>query len=192
MNLPPAPGFDDALAAVRPLRAVLDLAALPDEPVARAWAVLCQVLDPEVPVLSVVDLGIVRKVARADDGALQVVLTPTYSGCPATEAIERNVREALSEAGFADVRVATRLHPAWTTDWIDAAAREKLRAYGIAPPHLRAADGAVPIRLMPRDVACPRCASTRTERLSAFGATACKSLHRCLACGEPFEHFKAI
>jgi ring-1,2-phenylacetyl-CoA epoxidase subunit PaaD len=187
-----APGFSDALAAVLPLRAALNLSALPDAPEARAWAVLRQVLDPEVPVLSVVDLGIVREVVAGDDGTLQVVLTPTYSGCPATEAIERNVRDALAEAGFADVRVTTRLHPAWTTDWIDAAAREKLRAYGIAPPHLRAADGAVPIRVMARDVACPRCGSARTERLSAFGATACKALYRCLACREPFEHFKAI
>ena len=158
-----------------------------------AWAVLRRVPDPEVPVLSVVDLGIVREV-HARDGGLEVVLTPTYSGCPATEVIAQSVRDALAEAGFAPVTVSTRLAPAWTTDWISAEGRDKLRAYGIAPPDGAAPlhEAGVPIRIRPRNVACPRCGSVNTERLSAFGSTACKALHRCLACREPFEYFKPI
>lgn len=157
-----------------------------------AWRVLDGVLDPEVPVLSVRDLGIVRDVIDHDDH-LEVVLTPTYSGCPATEAIERSVIDALEGAGLGPVHTTTRRAPAWTTDWISAEGRRKLREYGIAPPHVQAADGAVPIRVRPRTPpACPRCDSADTERLSAFGATACKALYRCRACGEPFEHFKPI
>lgn len=163
--------------------------------VASAWEVLGTVLDPEVPALSVRDLGLVRDV-QLDGEALEIVLTPTYSGCPATEVIEQSVLDAIGEAGLGPARVTLRRAPAWTTDWISAEGRDKLRAYGIAPPgptHLHA-DGAVPIRFMPRPapVACPRCASADTERLSAFGSTACKSLYRCRACREPFEHFKPI
>jgi ring-1,2-phenylacetyl-CoA epoxidase subunit PaaD len=162
--------------------------------VRRAWDVLAGVLDPEVPALSLCDLGIVRDVREAGE-ALEVVLTPTYSGCPATEVIERSVREAVEGAGLGPVHLKLQRAPAWTTDWISAEGRRKLREYGIAPPGHLAADAAVPIRLVPRriaPVACPRCGSTHTERLSAFGATACKSLHRCLDCREPFEHFKPI
>ena len=155
-----------------------------------AWATLNGVPDPEVPVLSVVDLGIVRELAVNDDD-VTVTLTPTYSGCPATEVIQESVVKALRDAGARDVTVTTRLDPAWTTDWIDPAAAEKLRAYGIAPPHLKAAE-AQPLRFHPKDIACPRCASTHTQRLSAFGSTACKALYRCLDCLEPFEHFKPI
>ena len=158
---------------------------------AQAWRVLDGVLDPEVPVLSVVELGIVRDVA-VDGRRVDVTLTPTYSGCPATEAIEATVVQALREAGASEVRVHTRLAPAWTSDWIGPAAAEKLRGYGIAPPHVMAAANEQPLRFHPRAIACPRCASTHTQRLSAFGATACKALHRCLDCLEPFEHFKPI
>ena len=168
----------------------------------RALAVLDGVMDPEVPVLSVRDLGIVRAVEAGDDGSVDVVLTPTYSGCPATEVIASAVRSALEAAGFAPVRVTTRLAPAWTTDWMSAAGREKLRAYGIVPPGPVDARAGAPVRFMPRRaaapsaaapaLACPRCASTKTERLSAFGSTACKALWRCRACGEPFEHFKPL
>lgn len=190
---------------------------LPDvtAPEARAWSVLQQVLDPEVPALSVCDLGIVRELryerqSPSPDavdaspvpgahstlsGQLTVWLTPTYSGCPATEAIEAAVRDALGVAGFLAVRTELRRAPAWTTDWISAEGRAKLKAYGIAPPgHLQTApDGAVPIRIVRRQtVACPRCESADTERLSAFGSTACKALYRCRACREPFEHFKPI
>lgn len=156
---------------------------------AAAWAVLDRVLDPEVPVLSVVELGIVRGL-KIDGGRAEVTVTPTYSGCPATEVIRDAIVVALQDAGARDVEVRTQLAPAWTTDWIGAEAAEKLRAYGIAPPHLTSE--ARPLRFHPRDVACPRCGSTHTERLSAFGATACKALHRCLDCREPFEHFKPI
>ncbi len=171
--------------------------------VARAWVVLDGVLDPEVPVVSVRDLGIVRDVQARGD-SIEVTLTPTYSGCPATEFIEQGVREALEAAGLGPVLVQTRRAPAWTSDWISAEGRRKLLAYGIVPPCTVAeasgaqADGgpvAVPMRFVPRRavrLACPRCASTDTERLAAFGSTACKALHRCLACGEPFEHFKPI
>jgi ring-1,2-phenylacetyl-CoA epoxidase subunit PaaD len=154
-----------------------------------AWQVLDGVLDPEVPVLSVRELGIVRDVLETDDG-LEVVLTPTYSGCPATEAIERNVVDAIDAAGLGPVRTSLRRAPAWTTDWIGDDAKRKLREYGIAPPHV-IADGAAPIRIVAR-LECPRCGSRDTERLSAFGATACKALYRCRACREPFEHFKPI
>ncbi|MBI5717487.1 MAG: phenylacetate-CoA oxygenase subunit PaaJ [Burkholderiales bacterium] len=175
---------------------------------AAAWAVLDTVPDPEVPALSLRDLGVVREViVRQGEGegeseregvaGLEVVLTPTYSGCPATEVIAASVKAALEEEGLGPVKVTHRLAPAWTTDWISAAGRRKLREYGIAPPeHLgegaAGAPAAQPIRLRLRAIACPRCGSMDTERLSAFGSTACKALHRCLACREPFEHFKPI
>ena len=165
-----------------------ELAAL-DE--AGAWAVLEQVLDPEVPVLSVCELGIVRAVA-VDGGRVRVTVTPTYSGCPATEAIADAIRSALLAAGAEAVQVDTVFTPAWTSDWIGPAAREKLRAYGIAPPHLSEGAAAQPLRFHPRGIACPRCGSARSEQLSAFGGTACKALYRCTECREPFEYFKPI
>jgi ring-1,2-phenylacetyl-CoA epoxidase subunit PaaD len=160
---------------------------------ARAWAVLQQVPDPEVPALSVCDLGIVREVDAREAG-VDVVLTPTYSGCPATEVIEQNVRGALRAAGFDPVTITTRRAPAWTTDWISADGRRKLREYGIAPPtgDAAVADSPRPIRIHARNVDCPRCGSAQTEKLSTFGSTACKALYRCLSCREPFEHFKPI
>jgi ring-1,2-phenylacetyl-CoA epoxidase subunit PaaD len=157
--------------------------------VERAWAVLDGVPDPEVPVLSVRDLGIVRDVVDRGD-ALEVVLTPTYSGCPATEVIAASVRDAIVAAGLGPVTVTQQLAPAWTTDWISAEGRRKLRDYGIAPPGKATDENS--IRIRPRGIECPRCGSADTERLSAFGATACKALYRCLACREPFEHFKPI
>ena len=166
---------------------------------AAAWALLDTVPDPEVPALSLRDLGVVRAVQVIGDdpaqGVLEVVLTPTYSGCPATEVIADSVVAALVGAGLGPVAVRHRLAPAWTTDWISQAGRSKLREYGIAPPgHLSAAGsaGPQPIRLRARNVPCPRCGSGDTERLAAFGSTACKALHRCLACREPFEYFKPI
>ena len=158
-----------------------------------AWAALHKVMDPEVPVLSVCDLGIVRELRCSETGT-QVVLTPTYSGCPATEVIADSVRTALELAGLGPVIVSHCLAPAWTTDWISTRGRERLLAYGIAPPGQACAGDAAssPIRLRPRNLACPRCGSLQTERLSAFGSTACKALHRCLDCREPFEHFKPI
>ena len=161
----------------------------------QAWAVLQEVADPEIPVLSVVDLGIVREVTEAEDGGIEVVLTPTYSGCPATEWIERNVVRALDAAGLGPVQASTRLAPAWSTDWISADGLRKLQDYGIAPPHSPAEREVVPVhlvRLVERTLVCPRCGSNDTEQLSRFGSTACKALWRCRACGEPFEYFKPI
>lgn len=156
---------------------------------------LHDVLDPEVPALSIVDLGIVRDVSTADDGLLELVLTPTYSGCPATEAIEAAALDAIAAAGLGPARVVLRRAPAWSSDWISDDGKRKLREYGIAPPaHLSVdAGSARPLRFVPRSSPpCPHCGSARTERLSAFGSTACKALHRCLACREPFEYFKPI
>lgn len=164
----------------------------------RAWDVLSTVLDPEVPALSLRDLGIVRAVRETGEGGavLDVVLTPTYSGCPATEVISQSVVDAITAAGLGPVTITMQRAPAWTTDWISEAGREKLRAYGISPPGpALASDGspqAAVLHFRPRALACPRCGSLDTERLSAFGSTACKALHRCLACREPFEHFKPI
>jgi ring-1,2-phenylacetyl-CoA epoxidase subunit PaaD len=162
----------------------------------RAWQVLDGVPDPEVPVLSVRDLGIVRDVI--DHGSeIEVVLTPTYSGCPATEAIEQGVLAAMQAQGLGPARATLRRAPAWTTDWISDDGRRKLREYGIAPPAgvAPAQAGIQGIRIFwrqPDPIPCPRCGSVETERLSAFGSTACKALYRCLACREPFEHFKPI
>lgn len=158
---------------------------------AAARAVLATVPDPELPTLNLVDLGIVREVHCDAGGQLHVVLTPTYSGCPATEAITQSVHDALNAAGLGPAQVSQRLAPAWTTDWISEAGKAQMRASGIAPPGPVAAEVQV-VRLRPRALACPRCASLNTERLSAFGSTACKALHRCLACREPFEHFKPL
>jgi len=158
-----------------------------------AWEVLRQIPDPEVPVISLDELGIVRDL-KETAGGLEVVLTPTYSGCPATELIQDNVRAAL--AAFGEIQITMQRAPAWTTDWISEAGKAKLKAYGIAPPGPAGPDRAQPIRLVHRasltKLACPRCGSERTEKLSAFGSTACKALYRCLACLEPFEHFKPI
>ena len=157
---------------------------------AQAWEALRAVPDPEIPVISVCELGIVREVhAHAD--AVTVVVTPTYSGCPATEVIAASIKEALTRAGAARVRIETRLSPAWTTDWIAPEAAEKLRAYGIVPPSGAAPAGPHPLRFVAR-IACPRCGSQHTERLSEFGSTACKATYRCLDCREPFEYFKPI
>jgi ring-1,2-phenylacetyl-CoA epoxidase subunit PaaD len=167
-----------------------------DARVQRAWEVLAQVADPEVPAVSVCDLGIVRDVL-IEQGTLQVVLTPTYSGCPATEVIEGSVIAALEAAGLGPIRASTQRAPAWTTDWISEQGRAKLRAYGIAPPCTEARTQEQPIRLLRRGKArgvpaCPRCGSANTELVSQFGSTACKALHRCASCREPFEYFKPI
>lgn len=162
---------------------------------AELLAVLDAVMDPEVPVLSVVELGIVRDVERVGAGAL-VTVTPTYSGCPAMREIEGEIRRALVERGVEPVEVRTTYAPAWTTDWISDTARAKLEAYGIAPPGWAGASASTASvvqleRRSPR-VKCPRCGSEETTLTSEFGSTACKSLRVCRACGEPFEEFKTI
>lgn len=157
----------------------------------RTWALLEQVPDPEIPVVSIRELGILREVNEAADASVEVVITPTYSGCPAMDQIGQDVR-ALLDAQRIRARVVTRLAPAWSTDWITAAAREKLRAYGIAPPAPAATAVVQLARRRPAatPVACPRCGSADTTETSHFGSTACKALWRCLACLEPFDHFK--
>jgi len=157
----------------------------------RALEILDSVKDPEVPVLSVVELGVVRDAVVSGD-AVTVTITPTYSGCPAMRVIEDDIRTALGAAGFRDVTIKTVYAPAWTTDWMSEAAREKLRVYGIAPPHLVGAGPLVPLGPTVRTVECPFCGSSNTTTASEFGATACKSLHVCHACRQPFEHFKAF
>ncbi|MCD6005244.1 phenylacetate-CoA oxygenase subunit PaaJ [Halomonas sp. IOP_6] len=153
-------------------------------------AVLEQVPDPEVPVVSVVELGIVRDIDWVDD-RLAVNVTPTYSGCPATEVIEQHIHEALVAAGYSDPLIQRRLSPAWTTDWLTNAGREKLRAYGIAPPVGSASKRSLTGQSDPV-VPCPLCGSNTTERVSEFGSTACKALYRCRDCLEPFDYFKCL
>ena len=157
--------------------------------------------DPEIPVVTLEDLGILRAV-RMDDDRPTVVLTPTYTGCPATEAIQASVRSVLDDAGFADAQVITELSPPWTTDWIGPDARRKLKAYGIAPPACLAgapramAVAAVALPMPGRatqvadPVCCPRCGDARVEQVSRWGSTPCKAHYRCLACREPFDYFK--
>ncbi|CAD6556970.1 Putative 1,2-phenylacetyl-CoA epoxidase, subunit D [Paraburkholderia hiiakae] len=172
--------------------------ATADHALERAWEVLESVPDPEIPVVSIRELGILRDVRRAADGQIEVVITPTYSGCPAMSQIAEDVAHALDAAALAPYRIATTLTPAWTTDWITDDAREKLRAYGIAPPTGNCGSGTVrageqPITFVPRKLpapACPRCGSKHTERLAQFGSTACKALYRCIDCREPFDYFK--
>ncbi|HUA85047.1 MAG TPA: 1,2-phenylacetyl-CoA epoxidase subunit PaaD [Bryobacteraceae bacterium] len=149
--------------------------------IAQVWTWLEEVADPEIPVISVVDLGIVRDV-RWNGEELIVAVTPTYSGCPATEVIARDIRDALLARGIENVRIETKISPAWTTDWISGRGRERLREYGIAPPPT----GLIQIE----NVACPRCGSTDTEMVSRFGSTPCKAIYRCRACLEPFDVFK--
>ncbi len=145
---------------------------------------LDEVADPEIPVLSITDLGIVRDVRYVGE-ALEVALTPTYSGCPATSVIRADVLRALREHGVENARVAVQLAPAWTTDWLSKRGRERLREFGIAPPHAALALGPVVLA-----VRCPRCSSDVTHEQSRFGSTPCKALYRCDACGEPFDYMK--
>ena len=154
----------------------------------QAWTVAASVLDPEVPVLTIEDLGVLRDVT-VDGDAVTVTITPTYSGCPAMDAIRDDVVLALTAAGFAHVEVRTALAPAWTTEWMTDAGTHKLREYGIAPPTgRRAVAGPIPLQL---SVRCPRCGSLDTRELARFGSTSCKALYECRACLEPFDHFKA-
>jgi ring-1,2-phenylacetyl-CoA epoxidase subunit PaaD len=163
----------------------------PPATLALAWATVASVADPEIPVLSIVDLGIVRKLEVRGDGEVSVGIAPTYSGCPATGVIRRSVVEALQAAGFREVVAHDELSPPWTSDWITAEGREKLRSCGIAPP---AHPVVSPRALIPTDlaIACPHCGSQATERLSEFGSTPCKALYRCTTCLEPFDYFKCL
>ena len=157
-----------------------------------AWRALDGVPDPEVPVISVVELGIVRGLEVTEAGAVTVTITPTYSGCPAMFEIEKDVRAALEAAGASSVEVRTVLSPAWTTDWIPESAREKLRTYGIAPPGKADGGALVSLTRARPPVPCPWCGSSATELRSEFGSTACKAIHVCTSCRQPFDEFKAI
>ncbi len=165
-----------------------------DDALARARSVAAAVCDPEVPVLTIEDLGVLRDVRIGEDGGVEVVITPTYSGCPAMDAIREDLRTALAAAGFAPVRLITELAPAWTTEWMSPEGRRKLAEFGIAPPRgdrsysrPRAGAGAVPLTL---GIRCPQCGSPQTRQLSRFGSTACLSQWVCEQCREPFDHFK--
>ncbi|SJN28348.1 Phenylacetate-CoA oxygenase, PaaJ subunit [Microbacterium esteraromaticum] len=163
----------------------------------RAWQVVARVADPEIPVLTIEDLGVLRAVRFDDSGErVTVDITPTYSGCPAMDAIRDDVVLALTADGFGDVEVRLVLSPAWTTDWMSEDGKRKLVDYGIAPPSGLAAHGAsglpkgpIPLTL---SIRCPQCGSLNTHEVSRFGSTACKALYECRACLEPFDHFKVI
>ena len=161
----------------------------------QVWSWLGEVPDPEIPVISVVDLGIVREVAL-EEGECVVTITPTYSGCPAMQVIAEDVERALRAHGVQQLRIETRLSPAWTTDWMSAAGKAALRGYGIAPPVQQVIDISGLARGVKRhavqepDVACPHCGSAHTRLTSQFGSTPCKALYRCLDCLEPFDYFK--
>ena len=160
------------------------------------WTLLGEVNDPEVPVLSVVDLGIVRDIRIIDDptgtanGVPEIVITPTYSGCPAMDMIRANIRMHLLEKGFPDVRIETVLSPAWTTDWMSEAGKQKLAAYGIAPPMPTQTVCRMEMFSREEAIQCPHCHSYHTTMISEFGSTACKALYRCEDCKEPFDYFK--
>lgn len=159
----------------------------------RAWQVAAAVADPEVPVLTIEDLGVLRAVRVDETAHVTVEITPTYSGCPAMDAIRDDIVLALTADGFADVEVRTVLSPAWTTDWMSEDGKRKLTEYGIAPPSGRAAhrqrQGPIKVAL---SIRCPRCGSLDTREVSRFGSTSCKALYECRACLEPFDHFKVI
>lgn len=166
----------------------------PQPDVDQVWSWLRGVPDPEIPVISVVDLGIVRGVEWQDD-TLVVTVTPTYSGCPATEVIARDIEEALKAHNVARFRLATRLAPAWSTDWISEGGRQRLKGYGIAPPEEGAHEVRVDVASLFRKavtVDCPRCGSGKTQRVSEFGSTPCKAHYKCRDCLEPFDYFKRL
>jgi ring-1,2-phenylacetyl-CoA epoxidase subunit PaaD len=151
----------------------------------KIWQILSTVTDPEIPVLTIIDLGIVRDVKQAEDGSIEVIITPTYTGCPAMDMITMDIKMKLLENGYKNIKVTSVLSPAWTTDWMSEEGKQKLKEYGIAPPlssgHSKWPDDNVP---------CPLCRSTNTKLISEFGSTACKALYQCNDCKEPFDYFK--
>ena len=163
-----------------------EMQAFPEAPAgeSRVWDILSQVMDPEIPALNVIEMGIIRRVELEPSG-VTVTITPTYSGCPAMDMISREIDQALRQAGFVQIKIKTTYAPPWTSDWLTSEARRKLVESGIAPPPPVGAPGDLP-------VACPYCGATKTELRSFFGCTACKSMHFCNACRQPFESFKSI
>ena len=156
-----------------------------------AWEVLRGIPDPEIPVINIVELGIVRDVT-VTGASVRVAITPTYSGCPAMHAIEEDIGARLRESGYSEVRVTQQLSPAWTTDWMTGEAKERLRGYGIVPPQRVQGADTHRIHIFARGISCPQCGSENTERLSEFGSTACKAMYRCIDCREPFDYFKPL
>jgi len=156
---------------------------------AEIWAILETVTDPEVPVLTITDLGIVRDV-KINDDLIEVVITPTYTGCPAMDMIAMNIKLALIEHGYPTIKITSVLSPAWTTDWMSEAGKAKLKAYGIAPPNPKQQACRDELFAADEAVQCPHCNSHHTHRISEFGSTACKSLYQCDDCKEPFDYFK--
>lgn len=155
----------------------------------RAWAAAAAVVDPELPVLTLEDLGVLREVRVSGEGQVEALITPTYLGCPAMNMITLEVGLALERAGFARPKVTTVMSPAWTTDWMSEAGKQKLREFGIAPPAAGTGRRAL---FGEETIECPHCRSTQTERISEFGSTSCKALWRCRSCAEPFDYFKCI
>ena len=155
----------------------------------KIWRILGEVTDPEVPVLTILDLGIVREV-KIDNEGIEVIITPTYSGCPAMDAITIDIRLKLAEAGFKKVKITSILSPAWTTDWMSESGKQKLKAYGIAPPNINQQVCDQELFASNEAIQCPHCNSYNTRRISEFGSTACKALYQCEDCREPFDHFK--
>jgi ring-1,2-phenylacetyl-CoA epoxidase subunit PaaD len=155
------------------------------------WEALKEVTDPEIPVLNVVEMGVLRNVVKSDTGVWNISITPTYSGCPAMKTIEEDIAEVLNELKIGAFEIVTVLHPPWTTDWLTDEARLKLEQYGIAPPQKGSADKSLLMGRI-RNVKCPRCGSEQTSMISQFGSTACKSLYKCESCLEPFDYFKCI
>jgi ring-1,2-phenylacetyl-CoA epoxidase subunit PaaD len=157
--------------------------ATPSILIPQIWYILETVCDPEVPVLTITDLGIVRDVIVVDE-LVEIIITPTYTGCPAMDMIAMNIRLALIENGYSNIKITSVLSPAWTTDWMSETAKQKLKEYGIAPPKGNAGNIAVD------GVECPQCQSINTKLISEFGSTACKALYKCEDCKEPFDYFK--
>ena len=154
-------------------------------------SLLSEIPDPEIPVITIIELGVIRDVVIIDDTTIELKITPTYSGCPAMQQIEADVRKKLTEHGFTSISIQTIFSPPWTTDWITPHAKEKLRQYGIAPPETTTEDKSW-LTGKTKQIACPRCKSTNTKLISQFGSTACKALYQCNDCLEPFDYFKCI
>ena len=155
------------------------------------FTLLSEIPDPEIPVISIIELGVIRNIEIINDTTISLKITPTYSGCPAMKQIEDDVRKKLSENGFTTIDIKTIFSPPWTTDWITPAAKEKLRKYGIAPPENSTEDKSW-LTGKVKNIACPRCKSLNTKLISQFGSTACKALYQCQDCQEPFDYFKCI
>lgn len=154
-------------------------------------ALLSEIPDPEIPVISIIELGVIRDINVSDNTSITLKITPTYSGCPAMKQIEDDVRKKLTENGFVNITIHTIFSPPWTTDWITSEAKEKLRKYGIAPPEHSTEDKSW-LTGKPKTISCPRCKSQNTKLISQFGSTACKALYQCEDCLEPFDYFKCI